>query len=46
MAVPVPNDIDPRKEGAYAANWGTDERRFVDVALLGVDDSPGEADLA
>jgi DNA (cytosine-5)-methyltransferase 1 len=40
------NDIDPRKGSAYAANWGSEELRITDVALLRAADLPGLADLA
>ena len=35
------NDIDPRKGSAYAANWGSEELRIADVALLRAADLPG-----
>jgi DNA (cytosine-5)-methyltransferase 1 len=41
-----PNDVDPRKGAAYAANWGSGQLRIADVASLRAADLPGRADLA
>ncbi len=40
------NDFDARKGAAYAANWGSKRLKIADVAALGADDLPDQADLA
>lgn len=40
------NDIDEKKAAAYRANWGERALCVRDIAKLGADDLPGEADLA
>jgi DNA (cytosine-5)-methyltransferase 1 len=40
------NDSDPRKAGAYAANWGAEALTIADVVSLKASDLPGDADLA
>jgi DNA (cytosine-5)-methyltransferase 1 len=40
------NDIDPKKAGAYARNWGEKELETADVGKLSTVDLPGRANLA
>ena len=40
------NDIDSKKAASYAANWGKEHLRVEDVAKLGAEHLPGQADLA
>lgn len=40
------NDLDPKKVGAYAANWGKSEIRQGDIYALKLSDLPGVPDLA
>jgi DNA (cytosine-5)-methyltransferase 1 len=40
------NDIDEKKCGTYAANWGGSHLKVGDVAALTTADLPGRADLA
>jgi DNA (cytosine-5)-methyltransferase 1 len=39
------NDLDPRKTGVYARNWGGEAIRTADVKSLGAADLPGRPDL-
>jgi DNA (cytosine-5)-methyltransferase 1 len=40
------NDIDEKKTASYRANWGSDELKTGDVAVLTAADMPGYADMA
>jgi DNA (cytosine-5)-methyltransferase 1 len=39
------NDIDEKKAGSYARNWGSEELEIADVAHLNSSDLPGSPDL-
>jgi DNA (cytosine-5)-methyltransferase 1 len=39
------NDFDPKKGAAYTTNWGSDQLKVGDVAILTASELPGIADL-